>query len=233
MNGITRGDIREIIDSTLSIEPKKDDVLSEAYVANVKSYDFPTELLSEKAKKMHHALYEGYVKALNNVNTHLDSVDRQNATSHGSAYRSLKMDETYNLNAVWLHELFFANMSDVHSEIMTDSLAFMRLERDFGDFSSFQWDFIANAMSCRSGWAVCGYNMFLQRYMNFFIDGHDCHVPMGVYPTIVVDMWEHAAHDYLDQKIDYLYGQMKELRWGVIEERFKRAELLAAALVQK
>ena len=161
----------------------------------------------------------------------MDSVSRDNSHANGSAYRSLKIDESYNLNAVWLHELFFANMSDVHSEIMADSMAYMRLERDFGTFDDWQIDFIANGMSSRNGWAICGYHMFLQRYVNFFIDAHDQHVPMGVYPVIVIDMWEHAfTKDYLEHKKDYLIGQMKELNWQIIESRFERAEKIANAL---
>ena len=37
----------------------------------------------------------------------LDTADRDAADSNGSQYRSLKIDETYNMNAIYLHELYF------------------------------------------------------------------------------------------------------------------------------
>ena len=73
--------------------------------------------------------------------------------------------------------------------------------------------------------------MYLQRYINIFIDGHDGHVPMGVYPVIVLDCWEHAyTRDYLAMRDDYVFGQLKELQWDVIANRFERAEKIAKAL---
>ena len=49
-------------------------------------------------------------------------------------FSSLKLDESHNHNAAFLHGLYFQNISDMNSEINADSIAFMRLERDFGSF---------------------------------------------------------------------------------------------------
>lgn len=229
--------VRDIIDQTLGIaRPKRPEptsqVIGEAYVAVPKSYDIKTELLSEKAKKAHAELYERYVRILNDTSAQLDTADRKGVKTQTSPFRSLKLDEVWNLNAVWLHELYFANSSDVHSEVFTDSLAFMRLERDFsGGFTGWQFDFLACGMSAQNGWVVCGYHTFLQRYVNVFVDGHDGHVPVGLYPVIVVDCWEHAYElDYVNDRDTYLRGQLQELKWSVIDERFKKAEKIAQAL---
>lgn len=228
-------EVRDIIDTTLGLSKKhaaRHETLGEAYVAVPKSYDIKTELLSEESKKAHFELYERYVRTLNDVSAQLDTADRKGVKSQTSQFRSLKLDETWNLNATWLHELYFANCSDVHSEVFTDSLSFMRLDRDFsGGFTGWQFDFLACGMSAQNGWAVCGYHMFLQRYVNVFIDGHDGHVPVGLYPCVVVDVWEHGYQtDYGNDRESYLRGQLAELRWGVIEERFKKAEKVAQAL---
>jgi Fe-Mn family superoxide dismutase len=210
---------------------KTEDTLQESYVAQAKTYSLSTDLLSAKTKKGHEEKYEGYVKTLNRVSAELDTADRQDAKSTHSEYRSLKIDEVWNLNAVYLHELYFANISDPHSQIDMDTLAYMRLERDFGTFDDWQFDLIACAMASRDGWAVTAYNTYLQRYMNFFIDSHDSHVPLGCYPVVVIDVWEHAYYrDYLTDRRSYVYAMMKELRWDVIEERFKRAEKIAKAM---
>ena len=50
-------------------------------------------------------------------------------------------------------------------------------------------------------------------------------------PVIVIDVHEHAYfRDYLNDRKAYVYAMMKELRWDVIEERFKRADGIAATL---
>lgn len=202
--------------------------LNEAYVAMPKQYDLPTELLSKKAKTAHKNLYQGYIEELNRISAELDAVNRKDDFRR---YRDLKRAEIYNLNAVYLHELFFANVSDVHSEITMDTLSYMRLERDFGNFNDWQYDFVANAMGKGNGWAVCAYSTYLRKYINFFVQSHDDSIPVGCYPVIVVDVWEHAYfRDYLENRKAYVYAMMKELNWEVIEERFKRAERIGDAL---
>lgn len=203
---------------------------NEAYVAQRKEYDLATELLSKRTKETHRGLYERYIDKLNRTSAQLDTVDRDSA-AQTSAYRSLKEAEVYNRNAVHLHELYFANISDVQSEISYDSIAFMRLTRDFGTFDDWQWDFMACALSARSGWAVTVYDTFLRRYNNFVIDGHDCHVPFGCYPIIVIDMWEHAHfRDYLADPEKYVTNMMRELNWSIIEKRVERAEEISRVL---
>ena len=109
-----------------------------------------------------------------------------------------------------------------------DSLTYMRLERDFGTFDEWQKDFIACAMSARSGWAVTVYNAFLKRYMNVCVDLHNINIPFSSHPVIVLDMWEHSYYrDYLNDKKTYIFAMMKELDWEKIEERIKKVEKIA------
>lgn len=222
---------REIKQTILdSLEMSERDVVREAYVTAPKEYDLATELLSTKGKDVHKKLYQGYVEKLNRASAQLDTVDRDGSSPH-SAYRALKRTETYCRNAVYLHELYFANISDVQSEIAYDSLAYMRLARDFGSFDDWQWDFIACAMSVTDGWAVTAYDTFLRRFISFPIEGHDGCIPMGCYPIIVMDMWEHAYFkDYLEDRERYLTNMMKELNWDVIEKRVERADAIARVL---
>jgi Fe-Mn family superoxide dismutase len=133
------------------------------------------------------------------------------------------------MNAVYLHELYLANIGDVASEILQDNLSFMRLARDFGTFDDWQRDFMACAMSAREGWAVCGYSTYLRRYVNFVIDSHDSHVPMGVYPVVAIDVWSHSMPLGTDRRA-YVISMMRELNWEVIDNRFKRADRIAEAL---
>lgn len=207
------------------------EVVAESYVARAKPFEIPTESLSEKTKRAHKELYTGYVEALNRVSAELDTADRKNLTENGSEFRSLKYDEMFNMNAVYLHELYFANIGDPHSEIAMDSLPFMRLERDFGSFDRWQYDFLACCMSADEGWAMTVYSTFLRKYINIFITSHVTNIPVGCYPVIVMDVHSHSYfHDYLNNRAGYARQMMQEINWRVIEERFGRAELINKAL---
>jgi len=221
-------DLKENIRQTLGLDKEN---LKESLVIQAKPFSVPTESLSGENIRNHYALYEQYIVDFNKVSAQLDTADRQDASSNHSALRCLKIDEVYNLNAAYLHELYFANIGDLQSEITMDSLSFMRLERDFGGFDAWQMDFIACAQASRCGWVVTGYNVYTQTYMNYVIDLHSVQVPIGVIPVIVVDVWQHAYYkDYLRDVKAYTVNMMKELNWNVIDTRFDRTEKAAQAL---
>ena len=224
-------DEKELLKIVSESIPKEDgEVLTEAYVAQAKVYPQVTDLLSQHTKDSHAKLYQEYVKQLSETSFKIDTADRVEANSRSSMYRGLKIDEAYLHNAVYLHELYFANCFDPHSEIFMDTLAYMRLQRDFGTFESWQADFMACAQSNRDGWAVCGYSTFLRRFVNTFVDGHDGHVMLGLIPVIVVDVHGHAYYrDYLEDKKSYVIAMMQEFNWDVIEARFKKVEAIEGA----
>lgn len=221
-NDIVRG-----IRADLGLD-RQSELVSESYVTTAKKYELRTELLSEKTKKSHQELLENYVETLNSVSAELDTVPKDEANLNNSDFRSLKIDEVYNLNAAYLHALYFENVSDVNSRITMDSLAYMRLQRDFGSFDDWQKDFIACALSARNGWAITVYNTVLNRYINVVVDLHSEHVPISSFPVIVLDVWEHAYYrDYLKDRKSYVFAMMKELNWDTIEERFKKCDRIA------
>ena len=225
LDNMLKGIVKQAVDTTVTSKLPK---LDEAMVHEPKPFKQVSEFVSQKTKTAHEELYKGYIESFNKVSAELDTADRSDANTRHSQYRSLKIDETFNLNALWLHELYFANCFDPHSEVTMDSMSYMRLERDFGTFDDWQKDFMACALASKTGWVVTGYHMFLRKYVNVMIDEHSGHVPMGVYPIIVVDMWEHAYYrDYLADKKSYLISQMREFNWNIIEERFKKAEGIA------
>ncbi len=227
---ITDDDIKRIIKE--SIEPKSDkQSLEEAYVATEKPFDLKTEFLSAANKKNHIELYEGYIKEFNEISSKLDTVDRMASNSNHSAYRCLKVDETYNMNAVYLHELYFANVNDLNSKITMDSLSYMRLARDFGSFDDWQKDFIACCKASRCGWAMTYYNFYTKSFMNTCIDLHSENVPAFGYPVIVMDVWQHAYYkDYLKDVKTYVVAMMKQFNWNVIEKRFEKVDRITKAL---
>lgn len=205
--------------------------LDEGYVAQAKTYPQVSELVSAKTKASHKDLYTGYVEALNRTAAELDTADRADAGPNKSTFRDLKLSEAHNANAVWLHELYFANCFDPHSEVYMNTKSYMRLERDWGTFDDAQRDIVACCMAARDGWMVLGYSMFLKRLVCTIVDDNSVNVMFGVYPVLVLDMHEHAYYrDYLTDKTSYIVAMMREINWQVVEERFARLEKIEAAL---
>jgi Fe-Mn family superoxide dismutase len=224
--------IKNVVDKNIKKENENTfKVLEEAYLAQQKAFNVMTDYLSSENLNNHIELYKGYLSNFNEISAKLDAADRSSVNSNHHPYRSLKLDETYNMNAVYLHELFFANIGDNNSQISMDTLSYMRLSRDFGTFDDWQKDFIATAQSARCGWAITYLNTFTQSYMNCFIDLHSQNVPTGMYPVIVMDMWQHSYYkDYLKDSKKYLSAMMKQFNWRVIEKRFQKADKIINVL---
>ena len=221
--------LQQLIAEDLGIDNKQK--VNESYVTAAQKYDLPTELLSDKTKSEHQKLLSKYVDSLNSVAAKLDVADREEANPNYSEYRSLKNEEVFNLNSSFLHALYFENISDLKSVVTMDSMAFLRLERDFGSFDLWQKDFIAAALSSRGGWAITSYNIFLGRYINTPVDSHNINIPFNSIPIVVLNVGEHAYYrDYLSDRKTYVYGMMKELNWDVIEARVKKAEKVAKVM---
>ena len=98
---IKNSDVIKVINESLGTGKKE--VLEEALVAQQKTFSLPTEFQSAATKRAHEGLYQGYIDAFNRISAELDSVDRSDVKSNGSMYRSLKQDETYNMNACLLY----------------------------------------------------------------------------------------------------------------------------------
>ena len=231
--GVSEEDIIDVIRESLTLPKKQKQekaLVNEAYIVSTMKYNLSTEKLSEESKAAHQELMEGYAQALNEISAAHDTADRDAANPNNSAFRSLKIDEAHNLNATFLHAMFFENISDMRSTLTMDSLTYMRLERDWGSFDAWQRDFIACALSARNGWAVTVYNVFLKRYMNVVVDLHSIGIPFSSIPIIVVDCWEHTYYrDYLKDRRSYVFTMMKELRWTTIEERIRKVERMIEA----
>ena len=230
MPAITDKEIMKVIQETLG-NPKKSKLLSEAYVLQPKKYEIETDVLSEKSISANIKDFEETVKVVNEVSAKLDTVDMSDVDSKDCAYRELKVAESYNLSDAFLTSLYFDNIADMSSRVSMDSLAYMRLSRDFGSFENWQKDFIAAAMSARDGFVVTVYNGSLNRYMNVMVDDRCTGMMPNCFPVICLSVKERNYYrDYLNDRKSYIFAMMKELRWSLIEKRIKRADKIAKLL---
>ncbi len=167
----------------------------------------------------HLRLYEGYVTNINKIDDILINGDaqRDQANTTFSWYRELKRGETFALDGVILHELYFDNIGG-RSEAPNRATAEM-IEQSFGSVQRWQEDFIATAKASR-GWAILCLDQRSMRLRNISLDAHDVGNIAYSAPFLVLDMYEHAYFlQYADKKVDYINAFMKNINWDVVSER--------------
>lgn len=189
----------------------------------VKQFDIADKIngLSPNQLKQHMTLYAGYVKSRNDIAKSLETVDRVNANSRTySAFRALKVAETYAVNGSILHELYFENLAPKPTTVgpLTEKL----IIESFGTFEAFKQDFMASGNSAR-GWVLTCYSLDDHRVHNFVLEEHNQHVPVLALPLLVLDVYEHAYMiDFGIQRIPYLNVFWDAIDWNVVEARVEK-----------
>jgi Fe-Mn family superoxide dismutase len=176
-------------------------------------------VINQKQFDVHMRLYEGYVTNINKIDEELMHGDAQREQSNStfSYYRELKRGETFSLNGVILHELYFENIGGTTSE--PDRNTRDLIKNDFGSYQSWQDDFIATAKASR-GWAILSYDQRSNRLRNISLDAHDLGNIAYSAPILILDMYEHAYFlQYGDNKAQYITNFMNNINWKVISER--------------
>ena len=174
--------------------------------------------ISEKTIETHHdKLYAGYVNKRNEIESLLPGVDRSAANQAYSAYRALKLEETFSADGAILHELYFDILGGPGGA-PTGSLA-DKINADFGSFEAFVEDLTACGMAAR-GWAVTAYDPSDGKLHNFLCDVHNQGGVWGTVPLMALDTYEHAYFmDYGSDRAAYIqafFGQ-RELGQGAGE----------------
>ncbi len=92
----------------------------------------------------------------------------ENANATYSKYRGLKKGETYALDGVILHELYFDNLGGINN--MPSGIALELIDQFFGSYENWKQDFIACGKAAR-GWAVLCYDQRSKSLKNIVIYG--------------------------------------------------------------
>lgn len=168
--------------------------------------------------EVHIKLYEGYVDKINEIDGILaGDAGRDKANATFSFYRECKRGETYALNGVILHELYFTNMGGRSAG--PEAVTLRCLEQDFKSFSRWQADFIATAQASR-GWALLCYDQRSARYRNISLDAHDIGNIAYSAPVLVLDVYEHAYFlQYANKKDEYIKRFMNNINWMEVAQR--------------
>lgn len=167
---------------------------------------------------VHIRLYQGYIDYMNQIDATLETDPQRGfANPVFSFYRECKRGETFALNGVILHELYFQNMGGIHRQPSEAVMA--ALAKDFGDFTAWRTDFIATGKASR-GWAVLAFDQRSNRYRNISLDAHDLGNIAYSAPVLIMDVYEHAYFlQYADKKGEYINKFMDNINWSVVQER--------------
>jgi len=189
-----------------------------------KKFDLSLDGISEKQISQHRdILYAGYVNKLNEIEERLQSADTTKANQAFSDFRALKVEETFALNGVVLHELYFENLgvtSPKPSGKLSDLIA-----RDFGSFDRWIENLKACGLAAR-GWVIMGLCAYDGRLHNYCLDAHNDRVPVNVIPILVLDVYEHAyVIDFGVKRAPYLDAFVKNINWDTAARRLERVNL--------
>jgi Fe-Mn family superoxide dismutase len=172
--------------------------------------------LSERQFQEHLKLYSGYVKKSEEVGEKLknSSFDDGNATF--SETRSLRLAETFSINGVKLHELYFENLgkTEIKGKVINAII------EKWGDFEKFKKSFIASALSVR-GWVILAWDNDLKKLKIYATDQHDFAV-WNATPLLVLDVYEHAYFiDFGTDRKKYIDTFFENINWSVVDGRKK------------
>src|SRR3989344_7328219 len=187
-----------------------------------------TELdgLSEKQLKGHHdVLYAGYVKKANEIEEKLKSVDISTANATYSDLRELKLEETFAVNGVKLHEGYFDNMipgGSPSTSLRANNQIFDLIIRDFGSYDNWEKEFKAMGL-CARGWVVLGDDLDEKKLKNILCDSHNQGGVWNMIALLIMDVYEHAYFiDYATGRKAYIEAFFKNIDWEEVNRRIER-----------
>lgn len=184
-------------------------------------YSDDVTVINKQQFEAHMRLYKGYVDKYNEIEQILHTSpewDKANATY--SKYRGLKRGETYALNGVILHELYFENIGGENN--MPSMRMQEQLQNFYSGYNNWRDDFVAAAKASR-GWVILAYDQRARTLMNISLDLHDFGNVTLSYPLLVLDMYEHAYFlEYADNKAEYINNFISNINWDVVDCRLEK-----------
>lgn len=189
--------------------------------------------LSEKQLNEHHdVLYAGYVKKTGEIEEKLKSADYGAANATYSDLRELKMEETFALNGVKLHEGYFDNMGPQGSPSTGSGPSagpsgkiMEMIAQDFGSCDNWEKEFKALGMAAR-GWVVLCYDLEEKKLKNVICDSHNQGGLWNAITILIMDVYEHAYFiDYATARKAYIEAFFKNINWQYINQRISEYSL--------
>ena len=196
-------------------------------------YNEIKDFLSERQLREHHdVLYAGYVKKWNEIQQKVKDAKLDEANGTFSMIRELKLEETFALNAIKLHEGYFDNMSsksmsEGHQFAIPKEGSTIRkwIEQDFGSVEAWAEQFKALGLSAR-GWVVLAFDLDDGKLHNYLCDVHNQGGVWNCITLLILDVYEHAYFlDYATARKQYTEKFMSHIDWSVADEQISKFHL--------
>lgn len=184
-------------------------------------YNDEIVVINERQYQLHYELYKNYIKKWNEIQSIFEKKEAEPelANTTYSKFRCLKRGESYSLNAIILHELYFSNLGGKDNIVPLQMKAL--IEEYYSSYECWYDDFVATAKASR-GWALLAFEQRTNRLMNISLDAHDEGVITYSFPILVLDVYEHAYYlQYGNDRESYIYNFMNNINWGIIQKRSK------------
>src|SRR3989344_3685616 len=180
------------------------------YIPDKNSFTKDLDGLSLKMLEAHYKLYEGYVKKSNEIQKKVDEADKSEANGVYSYIGELKRQETFAVNGLKLHEVYFGHLQG--AGVPKGELVKM-IEKDWGSLDIWKEEMVATGMSAR-GWAILAFDYRDNRLHIYGSDAHNVGAVWAAIPIIVLDVYENAYFmDYGIGRKAYIDSFFKNLDW--------------------
>ena len=197
---------------------------------DVKSFDVQRLVgISDRTLEMHLALYEGYVKAANQLTAQIGEMlkDGRIDQEEMPAYSELTRRLGFEYNGMVLHEYYFENLTTGATGKPDPGSAFVKAAEDsFGTYDMWKLDFSSVGKMRGVGWAICYVNPHSGRLSNHWISLHENGNVAGFLPVLVMDVWEHAyLLDYKpSERASYIEAFFWNIDWKSVNRRLQSCE---------
>ncbi|WP_099187742.1 superoxide dismutase [Tepidibacter mesophilus] len=185
-----------------------------------KKYDFEDiNGITLNQLNQHYKLYEGYVSKVNEIWTILDENKLyENPNTTYSKTRSLMLGQSYAVDGVKLHELYFSNLGGGNNMPYGDILN--KIQKKYGTYEFFKKRFKNIGLSMR-GWVVLSIDSLDDSLHIYGLDAHDVGTVLMSYPLLVMDVYEHAYMiDFGIDRNKYIDVFIDNINWDIVNERF-------------
>ncbi|KTF04895.1 MULTISPECIES: superoxide dismutase [Trueperella] len=179
--------------------------------------------ISAKIMELHHSKHhQAYVDGANKA---LENLAAAREAGDFSKINQFQKDLAFNLGGHSNHSVFWKNLSPNGGGEPEGELA-EAINEAFGSFENFKKQFTAVATGIQgSGWAVLAYDTISKSLTTFQLFDQQANVPVGTYPILMLDMWEHAFYlDYLNVKADYVKAVWNVFNWQDVAARYADAK---------
>jgi Fe-Mn family superoxide dismutase len=190
--------------------------------------------ISDQTLEMHFKLYEGYVKATNDLTERIAAIlsDGQVDKEEMPAYSELTRRLGFEYNGMVLHEYYFGNMKKGGGGDAARGSQFRgAVEKTFPSYEIWRTDFVSVGKMRGVGWAICYLDPKNGGVSNHWIELHETGNIAGFVPLLVMDVWEHAfLLDYKPaDRPKYIDAFLSNVDWNAVEHRCHAVRVTAGA----